>query len=51
MHLEMENKEPSSVKLINRRCLETKPYNCLISGKQARKKISEVLYDNTYQHL
>ena len=26
----MENKEPSPVKLINGRCLEIKPYNCIL---------------------
>ena len=33
----MENEEPSPVKLINR-CLEIKPYNCLICGKRAGKE-------------
>ena len=33
----MENKEPSSVNLINRRCFEIKSYNCLICGKRAGK--------------
>ena len=34
----MENEEPRPVKLINRRCLELKPYNCLICEKQAGKE-------------
>ena len=34
----MENKEPSPVKLINRRCLEIKLYNWLICGKRAGKE-------------
>ena len=38
MHWEMENEEPSPVKLINRRCLEIKPYNWLICGKRAGKE-------------
>ena len=33
----MENKEPSPVNLINKRCFETKSYNCLICGKRAGK--------------
>ena len=38
MHWEMENEEPSPVRLINRKCLETEPYNCLIWGKQLGKE-------------
>ena len=34
----MENEEPRPVKSINRRCLEIKPYNCLIWGKRAGKE-------------
>ena len=34
----MENEEPSPMKLLNRRCLEIKPYNCLIFGKRAAKE-------------
>ena len=33
----MENEKTSPVKLINR-CLEIKPYNCLICGKRAGKE-------------
>ena len=34
----MENEESSPVKLTNRRCLEIKPYNCLVCGKRAGRE-------------